>query len=212
MGIPTASMFHKIVTPGGKLSEQRHAYKYRLIAERLLAESMDHPISVEWVERGKELEPYAIKNFQFQYEVELEPIGFVTDDHGLVGCSPDGLIKGTNEAVEIKCPAPWTQIGYLLDGLSNDYKPQVQGQLMVGGFDRVHFYAYHDRMPPLHLVTLPDLSFQKIVFRLVLDFCEELDRATERARSLGAYAANPAFTTPHDQAAPAAEPLTIIVP
>jgi hypothetical protein len=44
MGIPTASQFHKIVTPGGKLSEQRHAYMYRLIAERLLMESMDQPL------------------------------------------------------------------------------------------------------------------------------------------------------------------------
>jgi hypothetical protein len=212
MGIPTSSQFHKIITPGGKLSEQRKAYMYRLIAERLLRESMSPAISVEWVERGKELEPAAVQNFQFQNEVELEPVGFVTDNNGRVGCSPDRLVKNRNEAVEIKCPAPWTQIGYLIDGLGTDYKPQVQGQISVGGFERVHFYAYHDRMPAVHLVTLPDPSYLKILVRLVSDFCEELDYYTERARSLGAYVANPGFTTPHEETAPGPDPLQIIIP
>jgi hypothetical protein len=27
-----------------------------------------------------------------------------------LGCSPDGLIAGTKEAIEIKAPAPWTHI------------------------------------------------------------------------------------------------------
>jgi hypothetical protein len=212
MGIPTASMFHKIVTPGGKISEQRHAYRYRLIAERLLQESMDQPIDVEWVQHGKEMEPAAISNFQFQYDLELDRVGFITNDAGLVGCSPDALIKGRNEAIEIKCPAPWTQIGRLLDGLGNDYRPQVQGQLLVGQFDRCHFYSFSDRMPPLLLTTLPDMAYQKIMHRLILQFLEELEAGTARARSLGAYVVHPGYTTPHEEAAPGAEPLTIIVP
>jgi hypothetical protein len=212
MGIPTTSQFHKIITPGGKLSEQRKAYMYRLIAERLLRESMSPAISVEWVERGKELEPAAVQNFQFQNEVELEPVGFVTDDQGKAGCSPDRLVKGVNECVEIKCPAPWTQIGYLIDGTGNDYRPQVQGQLLVGQFDRAHFYSYHDRMPAVHLVTLPDPTYQKLMRRLLIDFIEELDYFTERARALGAYVANPGFTTPHEEIAPGPDPLQIIIP
>jgi hypothetical protein len=212
MGIPTSSMFHKIITPGGKLSEQRKGYMYRLIAERLLLESMSPSITVEWVEHGKEMQPSAEQNFQFQNDVVLERVGFVMDDNGRVGCSPDALIKDRNEAVEIKCPAPWTQIGYLLGGLGTDYKPQVQGQIAVGGFERVHFYAYHDRMPAVHLVTLPDPSYLKILVRLVSDFCEELDYYTERARALGAYVENPGFTTPHEETAPGPDPLQIIIP
>jgi hypothetical protein len=212
MGKPTSSMFHKIVTPGGKLSEQRKGYMYKLIAERLLLESMDQSINVEWVERGRELEPAAVQNFQFQNDVELEPGGFVTDDLGRAGCSPDRLVKGVNEAVEIKCPAAFTQIGYLLDGLGTDHKPQVQGQLAVGQFDRVHFYSYHPRMPAVHLVTLPDPAYLKILVRLVSDFVEELDYYTERARALGAYVANPGFTTPLDETVPPPDPLQIIVP
>jgi hypothetical protein len=212
IGKPTASMFHKIITPGGKLSEQRKPYMYRLIAERLLMESMSPAITVEWVERGKEMEPAAVHNFQFQNDVKLEPVGFVTDDTGLIGCSPDRLVKGVNEAVEIKCPAPWTQIGYLIDGPGNDYRPQVQGQFLVGGFERVHFYAYHDRMPAVHLVTLPDPAYLKVMNRLIRDFCEELEYFTDRARRLGAYFPNPGFTTPHEEDMPGPDPLQIIIP
>ena len=212
LGIPTSSMFHKIITPGGKVSEQRHAYRYRLIAERLLKESMDQPLSVEWVERGKELEPHAVAHFQFLNQVELEPVGFVTTNDGKLGCSPDRLVKNKAQAVEIKCPAPWTQIGYLLDGPGADYKPQVQGQILVGGFECVHFYAFHDRMPSLLETTRPDPAYLKLLIGGLSQFCEELDRETERARSLGAYAAHPGYTTPYEETAPGQEPLTIIVP
>jgi hypothetical protein len=206
MGIPTASMFHKIVTPGGKLSEQRTKYMYRLVAERLLNESMEEQINVEWVERGKEMEPHAAAQFQFLENCELQPVGFVTDDDGLLGCSPDRLLKDKPEAVEIKCPTPWVQIGRLLDGLDNDYKPQVQGQLLVGQFERVHFYSFNDRMPAFHVITLPDKAFQKIMRQHLSDFVEELDRATDRARSLGVYQASPLFQRPLDRDAPGREP------
>lgn len=212
IGKPTASMFHKIVTPTGKLSEQRTKYMYRLIAERLLQESMDDPIHSEWMERGREMEPYAATQFAFLEDCVLEPVGFVTDDTDRIGCSPDRLISGRNEAVEIKCPAPWTQIGRLLDGTDADYKPQVQGQLLVGGFERVHLYSYSDRMPAVHLITLPDPYFQKQLERHVWDFCDQLEDATYRARKMGVYAASPMFETPFEKSAPPPEPKINLLP
>lgn len=213
MGKPTASQFHRIMTPVTmKASSQAPAYMYRLIAERLLLESMDEQLRVEWVERGKELEPHAVTHFEFTNEIELEPVGFVTTDDDKLGCSPDRLVKNKAEAVEIKCPAPWVQIGYLLDGPGTDYAPQVQGQLLVGEFERVHFYAYHDRMPAMHLVTYPDPVYQKALRRHLSDFLEQMDEALARAKALGAYVANPGFQTPLDETVPPREPLTIVVP
>lgn len=211
-GIPTASQFEKIITPTGKPSEQAVPYMNRLIAEILLNESMDDQLHVEWVERGKELEPHARAQFQFLENCEVELVGFVTDNDGKVGCSPDGVIKDKPEAVEIKCPAPWTQIGYLLDGPGPKYKPQVQGQLMIGDFERVHFYSYHPSMPALHLITLPDKAYQKLLRQYLADFLETLDARLDRARSLGAYAAARKYVTPLDRTAPAPEPLSIILP
>ena len=212
MGKPTSSQFHKIITPGGKISEQRYGYMYRLIAERLLMESMEQALTVEWVERGKELEPDAVRQFMLVNEVELELVGFVTSDNGKLGCSPDRLVHNKAECVEIKCPSPWVQVGYMLDGVGSDYRPQVQGQLYVGGFDTVHFYSYHPRMPAVHIETHPDAHFQAAMRNHLDQFLDELDEMTEIARRKGAYVPNVGFSTPHEESAPGPEPLTIIVP
>ena len=124
----------------------------------------------------------------------------------------DRLVKGRAEGVEVKCPAPWTQIGYLLDGPGADYQPQVQGQLWVAGFDRVHFYSYHPRMPAVHVETVPDAAYANKLISAVKRFADALDETTEVARSLGAYAAATGFQTPLDEAAPGPEPITLIIP
>jgi YqaJ-like viral recombinase domain len=188
IGKPTSSMFHKIITPGGKPSAQAREYMYRLIAERLLNEQMEDGIGrLEWIERGKIEEPNAAAQLEFAHNLELEPIGFVTNDAGTMGCSPDRLIVGRNQSVEIKCPAPWTQIGRLLDGLDKDYRPQVQGHLLVGGFDLVHFYSWHPRMPPFYQITRRDEPYIAVMEHLLTQFCYELEEETERARRFGVF-------------------------
>jgi hypothetical protein len=190
MGIPTASQFHKILTPGGKPSAQARPYMYRLIAERLLQESMDDNLErIDWVQRGKVEEPNAAAQFQFTNNIELELVGFVTTEDGRFGCSPDRIVKGKQECVEIKCPLPFTQIGYLLDGPGDQYRAQVQGQLLVGDFELVHFYAWHPRMPPVHIKTVRDEPYIKILDQHLRDFADMLDAETDRAKRLGAYVA-----------------------
>src|SRR4029077_93347 len=124
---------------------------------------------------------------------------------------PDRLV-GNREAMEIKCPAPFTQIGYLLDGPDETYTPQVQGQLLVGGFEAVHFFSWHSRMPSFHRVTLPLPNYQATMGGLLRQFCDELDRDTERARSLGAYAISTEIITPGEAAYSDEEPYRIMFP
>lgn len=212
LGIPSASNFDKIITPGGKPSAQARKYKYRLIAERLLRESQDDEIGhVRWVAAGKENEPYAAAHFQEVEGVELRRCGFITTDDGRFGCSPDRLI-GKSEGMEIKCPAPFTQIGYLLDGPDDTYTAQVQGQLIVTGFDAMHFFAWHGRMPSFHRVTLPDKTYQATLRDLLERFADELERDTERARKLGAYAVATEIVTPAEAAYSDEEPYRIVIP
>jgi hypothetical protein len=216
MGRPSASNFHKIVTPKGEPSRQAVKYLYRLVAERLLHETMDDQIGfVQWVEWGKNQEANACAQFNFTNEVQLEPGGLVTTDDGRIVASPDRLLRGMSEGVEVKCPAPWTQVEYLLDGPGDDYRPQVQGQLLIGEFRAVHFYAWHPQMPPLHKVTLPEPNFQGTLIGALHAFCDALDVMTERARMLGAYAVMRRVQRPQDAAYgdPAdTPPLTIIDP
>jgi hypothetical protein len=187
-GIPTASQFHRIITLSGKPSEQSRRYMYELIAERLLDETMKTDmIQTYWMERGHQMEPKAIEAFQETHRLVLKRVGFVTTNDGRIGCSPDCLVEGSVQAVEIKCPAPWNQIGLLLDGPDDKYKPQVQGQLLVGGWETVHLFAYHPQMPSFHLETHPDRAYQAAMAELLDRFCRLLDHETERARAKGAY-------------------------
>lgn len=215
LGIPTSSNFHRIITPTGKPSEQARKYMYRLIAERLLRDTADDEIGfVKWVAHGKESEPNAVASFQFLHNVQLEPGGFWTTDDGRLGASPDRVVAKGYESVEIKCPAPWTQIGYIIDGPGADYRPQVQGHLLVGGFQAAHFYSWHARTPPFHRLTLPDIAYQAILRELLEQFNYELDKATDIARDAGAYAAVVRTDTPAEAAYgdPGDAPLQIIVP
>lgn len=200
LGKPTSSNFHKIVTPKGEPSKQAVKYLYRLIAERLLNETMDDEIGfVKWVAQGKEEEPYAVKQFEFVNDVQLEPGGFVTTNDGRIGASPDRIFKNHRESLEIKSPAPWTQLQYLLEGPDDAYIAQTQGHLLVGDeFEALHFYSYNARTPPFHKLILRDNHYQAVLASALAKFCDILDTQTERARTLGAFAVVRQVETPAD--------------
>ncbi len=149
LGIPTASMFHKILTPAKlEFSKQARSYAFRLVAEKLLNESLDSLDHIEHVQRGKDLEPQAIGAFEFAQDVKTKPVGFITTDDMRAGATPDALIVGEAAALECKCPSPWVHLEYLVDGFGPDYIIQVQGQAYVGEFDWVARWSYHPALPP----------------------------------------------------------------
>lgn len=192
LGRPTASNFHKILTPGGKASTQARKYMCRLIAEKLLNEHLPERANPEeeplyWLDRGIDMEPIAVQAFQNQTGLPFEPIGFVTTADHKLGCSPDGLVTGAQQACEIKSPAPWTQMKYLLDGPGTDYKPQVQGQLIIGQFECIHFYSFHPRMPPKYLVVEPEVKYAATLKQALDDFLGELEEATLKAQDMGIF-------------------------
>lgn len=148
LGIPTASEFHRIITPLGKKSEQWKGYAHRLIAEKMLKRQIDDQIANSpWVERGSQLEAQAVLEYEAQNDRDTQVVAFVTTDDGKIGCSPDRLV-GDDGLLELKCPAPQTQVAYLIDRKIEDkYRPQVQGQLLVTGRQWVDLFAYHPEMP-----------------------------------------------------------------
>ena len=213
LGIPTASNFDKLITPTGKPSAQARKYKYRLIAERLLRESQDDEIGfVRHVARGKELEPAAASHFEFVNDIKLERCGFFTTNDRRFGCSPDRLVSGTGEAVEIKSPAAWTHLGYLLDGLDETYTPQVQGQLLVGGFEAVRFLSFHPQCPFFERTILPNRAYMATLSALLEQFADDLERDTERAKRLGVYAVSTEIITPGEAAYSGEEPYRLVFP
>lgn len=200
LGIPSSSNFDKILTPGGKLSESAKKYAYYLAAEYLLKRQLDSIDYLEWVARGKELEPDAVKNYEFLQEVKTRPVGFITTDDGRIGSSPDRLITGCNGGVEIKCPSPQIHMGYMIDGFGKAYKVQVQGQMYVAELDFVDRYAFHPEMPPVLERTMRDEPFIALLADALNQFCDDLAEIILKARSSGFFEDRAALLTTHDEA------------
>jgi len=146
-GIPTASNFHKILTPKTlKPSTQAIGYASQLLAEWLTGETNAETLG-GFVARGSELEQDAIDWYRVHLRMqdctdEIDRVGFVLRDDREVGCSPDGFV-GDDGDVEIKCLSAANHVRALLDPDDTDYRLQVQGRLWITGrkwCDRVYYY------------------------------------------------------------------------
>jgi len=188
LGIPTAGNAHKILTPATrKYSKQARGYAFRLVAEKLLNESLGTIDHLEWVARGKEMEPYAVRMFEATEGYETAPVGFLLTDDRRVGGTPDRRIKGEAAFLEVKCPAPWVQLEYLIDGFGADYMAQVQCQIHVGEAEWVGRYAFHPKMPPTLQKTYRDELYIHELKNALDQFCTELAEIEEKARSTGFF-------------------------
>jgi len=148
LGIPSASMFSKIVTTKGAWSTQADSYINQLVAERLTGEREEIYQSHHMI-RGTELEPEARDMYCLMKDVEVQEVGFCLHDTLKAGCSPDGLV-GEDGGIEIKCPAPATHVEYLRGGvLPSRYKQQVMGCLWITQREWWDFVSYHPNMKPL---------------------------------------------------------------
>ena len=108
--------------------------------------------------------------YETQFDCDTQPVGFVTTDDGMVGCSPDRLV-GEVGLLELKCPAPQTQVAYLVDrAVDAKYKPQTQGQLFVTGREWVDVFAYHPELPFVPVRTERDEVFIKCLEALLQSF------------------------------------------
>lgn len=183
--IPTASEFGKIITPAkGDLSSQATAYRHLLLACWLKGGPVDEFLSY-WMERGTEMEPEARDAYGLQTGNDVEQVGFITRDDGMVGCSPDGLV-GEPGCVEFKCPAPHTHVGYLLKGtLPTQYKPQVQGQLLIAERDWCDFMSYHPDMPPVRIRVNRDEAYIGKLETAMDKFVTQLLEGREQLRQKG---------------------------
>jgi YqaJ-like recombinase protein len=131
----------------------------RLLAEWVLGEPITTEVDTPWMEHGREFEEAAVKAFEFQTDLETSPVGFVTTDDGLIGCSPDRLV-GEIGTLELKCPAPNTHIGYLLStSVADDHRVQNQAQMWICEREKSWVSSYHPKLPPIILPIDRDEEF-----------------------------------------------------
>jgi len=179
LGVPSASQFHKIITPTGQASKQVDGYINDLVAEKV-TQQQAYVHETEAMRRGTELEPMARENFEFITDYAVSEIGFCKLDKLEIGCSPDGVIDlpdGKVAVLEIKCPMANTMVEYLRDGiLPPKYKPQVQGQLWITEADHAYFFAFHPDFVPLLIKVERDEDFIAKLGSLTYDMVQKVQK------------------------------------
>lgn len=188
-GIPTASEADKIITPvRGKPAAEASRYAYQLLAERLLNATGTTLDGLPYLERGKQCEPEAVAEYQFENDCKLIEVGFMLSECRRYGASPDRLIEGRKAAVEVKSPSAATHIQYLVEGkLPASYTPQVMMQILVGELEYVDFYSYHPRCPTFTLRTYRDEAYLAKLKDALDAFCDNLDEMERKARATGLW-------------------------
>ena len=187
LGRPSASQFSKLITAAGKPSSQADGYINQLIAERVSGERTPVFVS-DWMLHGTENEPFARSEFEFIFDIDVQQVGFCTDDSGEYGCSPDGLIDTTSgfatSGVEFKCPAPATQIGYQRDPMSGvrKYWQQLQGCMFVTGAKSWEFFSYHPTLAHVHVTVARDDDFITALAEQVKSAVEIIKIETEKRK------------------------------
>jgi len=182
LGKPSSSNFGKILTPTGSISKQAKGYMYELAAEAVTGKREDSYYN-NHMEKGLEREEESRKLYEFLFDVEVEEVGVVYPDERKDRlCSPDGLIN-REYGLEMKNPISKTQVSYLVDGgLPLKYKPQVQGSLMITGFDRWDFYSHYPGLP-LHIVECErDEKYIKLLKEAVDEFVDGLEKVVEKLK------------------------------
>ena len=152
------------------------------------------------MERGLIVEAEAAEWYEFDQDVTVQRVGFITDENHTVGCSPDRLV-GDEGLLEIKAPLPHTQVEYWLSGEVNErFRPQLQGQLHVSQRSWVDIVCWHDVVPKLVLRVEPDETFIKVLDRQlqIVNFfiervMEKIGAATEAPVPHGKLALKAAF-------------------
>jgi len=182
LGIPTSSNFHKITTPQGKPSKQWREYACVLIAERILQRKIEFYNSPA-MERGLIVEADAVDWYEFDQDVTVQRVGFITDDDHSAGCSPDRLV-GDEGLLEIKAPLPHTQVEYWISGaVSERFRPQLQGQLYVSQRSWVDIVCWHDVLPKVVMRVEPDEQFIKALDHELQIFNFFVERVMEKIRA-----------------------------
>jgi len=178
LGVPTASSFHRIITPTGKSASGAPAYIDELIAEKLTGKGIEVPVTYA-MQRGTDLEPKARENYEFIKDCEVTDVSLCLHDNVEAGASPDGLI-GEDGLLEIKCPLAHTHVGYLREGvLPPKYIPQVQGQLWVTGRQWCDFVSYHPELKIMIVRVERDDSYIFTLANLVEMACNAIELFSE---------------------------------
>lgn len=191
IGIPTASMFSVIMAEGkdGGDSMTRQQYLYRLAGEQITGEQAEETFKSRAMERGKEMEPIAIEDYERRTDRKVMRVGFATNFSGLKHCgaSADGLV-GFDGGVETKTMRPDLMIPLLVRGarMPMEHRAQVHGNMLVWERDWWDFKVFWPSMPDFTVRVQRDDTYIKQLHGEIERFNYELKKLVEQLRNMGA--------------------------
>lgn len=184
MGIPTASMFKTVMADGrgGKESATRRKYMLQLAGERITKNPAEKYTN-EHMERGKEQEPQALAQYEFETDVTVQRVGFIRC--GKTGASPDGLI-GDDGMVEFKSALADILIDiHLRKRYPPEHAAQCQGNLWVAQRKWIDIVVFCPGLPSYRERILRNESYINDIAGEVGTFNRELDSVVRQIEELG---------------------------
>ena len=150
-GMITASKLSDLMK---KTKYGESTYKTRLrmelAIERITGKSASPNFMNQAMHDGVEREPDARTLFEAVTGKEVALSG--SHDHPTIpntSASPDGLLRGENATLELKCPTHVTHCRNILsDKMPKNYEYQVQWQIACTESDYAYFASYHPDFPP----------------------------------------------------------------
>ena len=118
---------------------------YSLIADRMTEVQMSD-LSTPAIDRGNELEPFAIKATSAEIAIDFEETGLLLDDkYPRFSISPDGIFEDDKGVIvggiETKCPNSKKHVEYLMkDEIPKEYLNQVKAPFIMS--DDVTFWVF----------------------------------------------------------------------
>lgn len=191
LGLVTASHFSTVMASGrdGGDSITRAQYLHRLAGEIITERPAEETFKSRAMERGKEMEPEAIADYERRKGVDVRRIGLGINFSGLrrCGASPDALV-GFDGGLETKTMRPDLMIPLLLRGtqMLPEHRAQVQGNIHVFDRDWWDFKIFYPKMPDFTVKVGRDDGYIRELDNQIQIFNHELKRLVEKLRSMGA--------------------------
>lgn len=114
-------------------------------------------------ERGHTLEPIAIELYAKANLVDVQTVGFVTNDkYPDCGASPDGIAE---RLIEVKCFGKDKHLSITNRSIPPEIVAQVQFQMMICEFDTCDLVLYNPEVEPQHALRILTIKANKIIQR-----------------------------------------------
>lgn len=162
LGIPTASKFDQIITTKGEPSKSSKKYLNQLAIEQITGAYAGSEYASSSMKRGHKYEPEARNLFSMIYDIDVQQAGLIfRDEQRKYAASPDGLLE--DSGLEIYCPESDNAVECFLHpdkaiGIAKKFQ-QIQGSLLVSGFEYWWFETYYPGMTPLIFKVSRDEDF-----------------------------------------------------